>query len=189
MYGLVNRSLQDFICQEYGESEWESIKKRAHVNVDVFVSMEAYPDEITYQLVGAASEHLTIDPSLVLHAFGRHWVLVTGKEGYGEFLNLAGDTLPEFLNNLNNLHTRVALAFQSLRPPEFNVIEDNGESLRLQYISPREGLAPFVLGLLDGLGELFCQDMEIEHTLKREDCGHDEFLVRYQPQTEEKIIG
>jgi hypothetical protein len=135
---------------------------------------------MTYQLVGAASECLSVDAEEILTGFGRHWVLVTGREGYGELLNIAGKTLPEFLVNLNNLHTRVSLAFQKLQPPEFHVLQDDGQQLRLQYISERDGLAPFVVGLLGGLGELFGQEVDIELIQCKADVGFDEFRVRYQ---------
>jgi hypothetical protein len=181
MYGLVNRSLQSFIVSDYGQASWDAIRAAASVEEDSFVSMEAYPDALTYQLVGAASEHLSVGAEEILHGFGRHWVLVTGKESYGDFLILAGGSFPEFLSNLNNLHTRVALAFPALQPPEFRVLDNDGRQLRLQYISERDGLTPFVVGLLDGLGELFRQQVDVELIRTKEEAGFDEFHVAYQP--------
>lgn len=180
MYGLVNQSLQGFIVKQYGKESWDAIRSKAGVEVGTFVSMESYPDSMTYQLVGAASESLSVDAEEILNGFGRHWVLVTGREGYGELLSMSGETLPEFLANLNNLHTRVGLAFQKLQPPEFRVLQDDGQQLRLQYISERDGLAPFVVGLLEGLGEVFGQELDIELIQSKADVGFDEFRVRYQ---------
>lgn len=180
MYGLVNQSLQGFILSQYGKGSWDAIRSKAGVEVGTFVSMESYPDSMTYQLVGAASEYLSVGAEEILNGFGRHWVLVTGKEGYGELMSMAGKTLPEFLSNLNSLHTRVSLAFQDLQPPEFNVLQDDGQELRLQYISERDGLVPFVIGLLEGLGEVFGQDVDIELIQSKADVGFDEFRVRYR---------
>jgi hypothetical protein len=66
-----------------------------------------------------------------------------------------GRTLREFLLNLPDLHTRVALIFPELRPPEFACSEVTANSLRLHYRSTREGLTPFVVGLVEGLGGMF----------------------------------
>ena len=56
MYGLVNKAIEDLVVSNFGEDKWEAIKAKAGVDVEVFVSNEAYPDDITYNLVGAASE-------------------------------------------------------------------------------------------------------------------------------------
>jgi len=56
MYGMVNKAVEDMVCMQLGESVWEEIKSCAGVDIDVFMSNEAYSDEMTFQLVGAASE-------------------------------------------------------------------------------------------------------------------------------------
>ena len=58
MYGLVNRALQQLAVATKGEAAWDEIRRRAGVEDEVFMRMDAYPDEITYNLVGAASEVL-----------------------------------------------------------------------------------------------------------------------------------
>ena len=40
MYGLANKALQDVVCGRFGEGAWETIKRNAGVDIDVFVSME-----------------------------------------------------------------------------------------------------------------------------------------------------
>ena len=91
----------------------------------------------------------------MLHAFGRHWVLKTALDGYGELMRSGGRNLPEFLQNLPNFHTRVSLIFSHLQPPRFKCLDVTHHCLRLAYFSHRAGLAPFVEGLLYGLGEMF----------------------------------
>jgi hypothetical protein len=77
MYGLVNKAIEELVVTHFGEDQWELIKKKASVDVEVFVSNEAYPDEMTYDLVSAASEVLGKSASAILVAFGEHWVLKT----------------------------------------------------------------------------------------------------------------
>ena len=152
MYGLVNRAVEGLVLSKFGEEAWKDIKAKAGVEVEEFVSMQQYPDAITYDMVGAASEVLGLEPAQVLHAFGVHWVLETAAKSYGPLMEAAGATLPEFLGSLDQLHSRVAVTFPQLRPPSFRVSDAEGSRLRLHYYSEREGLAPFVVGLLDGLG-------------------------------------
>ena len=175
MYGLVNKAVVDLVCTKFGQDTWNKIKQKADVDIDVFVSMDGYPDDITYRLVGAASEVLKISPEQVLEAFGEWWVLYTANEGYGPLLNASGATLREFLMNLDALHARVALTMPDLRPPRFRLVDVDSSTMRLEYHSTRQGLAPMVVGLLRGLGIRFNTPIDIEHA-RRDD--HDEFVVR-----------
>lgn len=181
MYGLVNKAIADMVCSNYGEETWEKIKHKAEVEVETFVSMEGYPDDVTHRLVKAASEVLGLSATEIMHAFGEYWVQYTAQEGYGEMLDMSGDTLPEFLENLDALHARVGVIFPKLQPPSFECTEEEAESLKLHYYSERQGLAPMVKGLVKGLGERFETDVEVTQTQSRED-GHecDEFSIKYQ---------
>jgi len=177
MYGLVNKAVVDLVCSKFGQDTWNKIKAKAEVDIDVFVSMDAYPDDVTYRLVGAASEVLKIPPEQVLEAFGEWWVLYTASEGYGPLLDASGSNLREFLMNLDALHARVALTMPQLKPPRFRLVDVDPSTMRLEYYSPRQGLAPMVVGLLRGLGIRFKTPIEISHARKDE---HDEFTLRIQ---------
>ena len=96
-------------------------------------------------------------------------------------LKLAGDSFSEFLQNLDNLHARLGLSFPKLKPPAFHCTEVTDKSLRLHYRSEREGLAPMVIGLLNGLGKMF--DTEVSVSLDKARTNghtHDEFLVHFK---------
>ena len=58
MYGLINKAVRDLVLTRFGEAKWDEICRKAEVTEADFVSMEKYPDETTYRLVGAASEVL-----------------------------------------------------------------------------------------------------------------------------------
>lgn len=182
MYGLVNKAIQDMVCSRFGEDIWKKIKHKAEVDVDVFLSMEGYPDDITHKLVKAASAILDLPPSQIMQAFGEFWVQYTAQEGYGEMMDMSGDTLPDFLENLDNLHARVGVSFPKLQPPSFECSDMEENSLSLHYRSDREGLTPMIIGLVKGLGTRFDTEVEITQTVSRDEgAEHDEFLVIYKP--------
>jgi hypothetical protein len=60
------------------------------VEVEAFVSNEAFPDSMTYDLVGAASEVLGASASAILISFGEHWVLKTAATSYGAMMRAVG---------------------------------------------------------------------------------------------------
>ncbi len=180
MYGLVNKAVEEMARAASGDEGWERIRRRAEVEEQAFIGMTAYPDDITYRLVGAASAELGISPEEVLVAFGEHWVRYTAEQGWGPVLASAGDTLPEFLLGLDALHARVRLMMPALRPPSFRCTDVQETSLVLHYYSPRDGMAPMVLGLLRGLGVRFGVDVETVHAaVKEQGADHDEFLVTW----------
>jgi hypothetical protein len=163
VYGLVNRAIEEMVRRDHGDALWEDVRKRAGVDEAAFVSNESYPDDMTYALVAAASEISGESTTHVLQEFGRYWVRDTAVRHYGYLMRASGHTLREFLLNLPNFHTRVTLMLPKLVPPEFDCTEVAEKSLNLHYRSRRDGLVPFVEGLLHGLAELFGTTVELTH--------------------------
>jgi hypothetical protein len=182
MHGLVNQGVHDLAIQLGGEQLWREIRAAAGIDEETFIGMESYPDDVTWRLVEAASRVLGISTAEVLQAFGRHWILYTARRGYGPIFDTMGRTLTEFLGNLDAMHARLSLSMPDLRPPSFVCEERNDGQIRLEYRSDRPGLAPMVIGLLNGLGELFELELTVTQTVDRIDGGdHDEFLIDHAP--------
>ena len=182
MYGMVNKAIEQMVCAKHGEEVWETIKVKAEVEVEVFISNESYDDDVTYRLVAAASSVLGLPAETVLKGFGRYWVLETAQKGYGALMRSSGKNLAEFLVNLDHMHTRVKLMFPKLIPPRIECHAVTSSSLQLRYFSHRPGLAPFVIGLVEGLGEMFSTPAEVEQIGRRGgEVDHDTFLVRWKP--------
>jgi hypothetical protein len=179
MYGLINKAVEGLVRSKFGDSTWDRIRTRAGLPDEPFLSMEQYDDRTTYDLVAAASTELGAPAEAILEEFGLYWIRYTGEAGYGELMKTAGRTLPEFLRNLDQMHTRVKLSFPNLRPPSFAVRDETPSSLTLHYYSERAGLAPLVVGLLKGLGERFKLTLAIEHRRVEDGIPHDSFEVRW----------
>jgi hypothetical protein len=185
MYGLINKAIRDMILEGHGEELWTRVRVRAVVDAECFEAMEPYPDGLTKQLIAAASEELQQHPHDLMRAFGEFWVIHTAAEGYGQLMELAGSSLPEFLQNLDDLHARVGVNFPSLVPPSFETEEPAPGTIHLHYHSQREGLAPMVIGLVEGLGDRFDTPVDVDQLAWRsEGDDHDVFEVRFdEPQT------
>lgn len=182
MYGLVNRGLEQMVRTARGEEAWLRVKRAAGVEEVLFMTHHAYPDSVTLALVAATAVELETTPEEILERFGVHWVLVTAKD-YGAMLDATGRTLAEFLQNLPNLHTRVALSYPQLDPPRFRCSQVTESSLVLHYGSSRRGLAPFVIGLVRGLGLRFSTSVSVEHLGEDAASGEHSFQVRWASAT------
>lgn len=178
MYGLVNKAIEGLVCKEFGEDAWFDIVDKAGVEDDSFIAMDPYPDEVTYRLVGAASEALGIPGDDLLEAFGTYWIQYVGQRGYGPLMNLENRELFDFLEDLDKMHSRVADTMPELRPPRFVAERIDSARLRLNYHSERAGLGPMVVGLLKGLLDTKGLQGEIHWTAKRsEGAEHEVFEV------------
>ncbi|MBF2045895.1 heme NO-binding domain-containing protein [Leptolyngbya sp. NK1-12] len=181
MYGLVNKALKDMVCTRFGEESWQMVQQQAEIDIETFVNVESYPDDLTHRLVKAASQVLNLSSSEIMQAFGEYWVQYTASEGFAEIIDMCGDNLPEFLENLDNLHARVGVVFPKLQPPSFECTDVKEETLNLHYYSHRQGLTPMVFGLIQGLGKRFNTKVNVTQTKSREEGNdHDEFSVRYR---------
>lgn len=186
---MINRALEDMVVSRHGEDTWRTVLLKAGVDVEMFVRMETYPDSVTYSLVGAVSEILEKSVPDLLRDFGSYWIRYASAEGYGPLLDEAGGDLAEILGNLDELHFRLGTIFPmygsvkpdaGMQPPQFSCTDIDGKSLVLHYYSKRSGLAPMVMGLVDGLAERLHCTVDIRQlTFKDRGDDHDSFAVRY----------
>lgn len=177
MYGMVHQALEDMVVEHAGRDAWNDICEQAGSSTATFPSLSSFPDELTVGLVVASADRLGRPVDQMLVEFGRRWVGFALTTAYGPLLRESGDDVLATLRSLDGLHARVAVALPELRPPSFNVVGE-APTVTVEYYSPRDGLADFVVGLLHGLGDMHGVDVEVVHTLaKGEAADHDEFTV------------
>lgn len=183
MYGMVNAAIEQMVSERFGAARWQSVKARAGIDDPMFLSMKQYPDAVTESLAVAVAEELSMSLPEVLHAFGVFWVEYARRGPYGRLMLASGTCTYELLAALDAMHARIGLGFPELRPPSFRVEPHDGEVL-VEYRSERRGLAPFVVGLLEGVGNLFDERVEVTQVASK-DAGapHDRFLVRASRRT------
>ena len=162
MYGMVNQAVRSMIIERYGQATWSKIHLEAGAP-GTFTAMEPYDDSITYDLVAAVCRELSVEPTTVLRAFGEYWVANIATVHYERIMNSSGVSFTDFLGNLDHMHQRIRVAFPAYDPPSFRSKPIDDSSIQLDYYSKRQGLLPFVEGLLQGLAMHFSVQIEIEH--------------------------
>lgn len=138
MYGTVNQAIQGLVTENFGKDKRDKIKQISGVTQECLISNEPY-DDITYELVAAASEVLGLPSEQILRSFGEYWILKTGYERYGELMKAVGE----------NFH-------------DFMVEKINDSELRSHYYSSRSGLTDFVVGLIQGISIMFKVQIEVK---------------------------
>lgn len=162
MYGLVNQAVKSFLVDAHGTATWGRIRAEAGAPED-YSPLEPYDDSVTYNLVGATSRILGQPADALLYQFGVYWVEHIATAHYVKMIDTSGTTFPSFLRNLDQMHERMRVTFPGYRPPSFRVVELDDTRLLVDYYSIRQGLLPFVEGLLQGVAAHFDRDLTITH--------------------------
>ena len=180
MYGLIHKELRNMIQENYGEETWNKIITASGVPVDCFLTMRSYDDSLAFDLVAATSSVLATPAEKCLELFGRYWLLNSAPRSYENLLEITGQDFFEFLENLDVLHDRITSTFTDFRPPSFRLERLSENEAKLHYISSRQGLTPFVEGLLYGMAERFADTVDIVNTesLPVERGTHTVFTIK-----------
>ncbi|KAM9359474.1 guanylate cyclase soluble subunit beta-2-like [Symphorus nematophorus] len=186
-YGFINTCLKSLVVEKFGEETWVKLRDAAGVQ-DTFLTYEVYQDEITMQLVAEACKLLGVKPEFVLRQFGEYFFEFCKRSGYDHMLRTLGGNLFEFTENLDALHSYLALSYKEMNAPSFRVERNPDGTMLLHYYSDRRGLCHIVPGIIGAVArdffnseitmEIISQLEEQERTGKKE---HVVFLVTQWP--------
>lgn len=165
MYGMIHKAARDFVVGRKGEQIWNDVLSKSGLNDEHFISGQHYGDDLTVGLLGQIATSLDIELSDLLYEFGRHWISFTGASSYSAVMDMAGDDLVTFLDNLDAMHRSIKATMPEAVMPTFAVIRHSAAEIELLYRSERTGLEDFVRGLLAGLLERFTEygDIDVQH--------------------------
>ncbi|KAL6091921.1 hypothetical protein STEG23_014323, partial [Scotinomys teguina] len=183
MYGFINTCLQSLVTEKFGEEMWEKLRASAEVQ-DAFMTYTVYDDIITIKLIQEACKVLDVSMEAILKLFGEYFFKFCKMSGYDRMLRTLGGSLTEFIENLDALHSYLALSYQEMKAPSFRVEGGADGAILLHYYSDRSGLCHIVPGIIEAVAKDFFNtdvamsilDMneEVERTGKKE---HVVFLV------------
>ena len=177
MYGMIHKAARSYAIEQLGEAFWDVFARQHGLTDADFVIGERYSDDVTLGMVVALAETMKTPLEDFLEAFGRHWIAFARGGAYANLMVVGGADLPSFLGNLNRMHDGLAAAMPGSRMPQFFVLDDTPQTLRLRYVSERQGLEPFVVGLLQGLCAMFAVAADVTHAPQ---VGTGVFEIRYQ---------
>ncbi|XP_063474583.1 LOW QUALITY PROTEIN: guanylate cyclase soluble subunit beta-2-like [Symphalangus syndactylus] len=182
-YGFINTCLQSLVIEKFGEETWEKLKTSAEVQ-DAFMTYAMYDDIITIKLIQEACNILGVSMEAILKLFGEYFFQFCKMFGYDRMLRTLGGNLMEFTENLDALHSYLALSYQEMNAPSFRVERGADGKMFLHYYLDRSGLCHIVPGIIEAVAKDFFDidvtmdilDMneEVERTGEKE---HVVFLI------------
>ncbi|MEM0937664.1 MAG: heme NO-binding domain-containing protein [Pseudomonadota bacterium] len=153
MNGLINRAIQCFVRDTYGQDRWRSVARSLGLTPDGFETMLQYEDGETERLLAVVSVELGKDQQTILEDLGTYLVSHETTSGIRRLLRFCGETFTDFLHTLNDLPSRAQLAMPGLVLPELEVREDPPGQFRVFVLTNREGWGDVVLGLLRAMAD------------------------------------
>ena len=161
MYGMIHKALRELAIDKAGEDAWREIAIECKLDSEHFISGQHYSDNVTNALIRAVAAKTGADVDTLLKDFGRHWIEFAENSSFSAVLDMAGDDLVTFLDNLDRMHVSIKTTMPEAVMPSFHVDKAGGDEVVMTYTSPRQGLTPFVTGLLEGVLARFGEQGEI----------------------------
>lgn len=153
MHGLINRAIERFVVDSYGEANWQAAVQRADVGFTEFEAMWTYDENITPRVLAAVCDVLDRSYEELLEDIGTYLVSHPNASALRRLLRFGGVTFLEFLHSLEDLPDRARLAVSDLQLPRIELHELSKEQYALKCYSDFYGWGFLFMGVLRALAD------------------------------------
>ncbi|MEM6729239.1 MAG: heme NO-binding domain-containing protein [Pseudomonadota bacterium] len=153
MHGLINRALQCFLRDTYGEELWNRVMERADLGFTCFEAMLHYDEEITGQVLDLAAQQLSKAREDLLEDLGNYLVSHENTEALRRLLRFGGVDFLEFLHSLDDLPGRARLAVPDLVLPSLELTEIGAQEFKLICGNDIPGFGHVMMGVLRAMAD------------------------------------
>jgi hypothetical protein len=163
MHGLINRSIQSYVCCRFGSTIWEDVIRHAGFDFNEFEAMLSYDDSLTPQVLDAISDVINRPRDDLMEDIGTFLVTDPGFEGMRRLLRFGGVNFEDFLHSLDDLPDRTRLAVPDLHLPHIELRAQADGQYSLICNAPVTGFGNLMMGILrvmaDDYGALVLLDL------------------------------
>lgn len=172
MHGLVNRAIQCFVRDTYGAGAWEDLARRGDLPLAGFEAMFLYDDAVTDRMLDAVVTVLARPRETVLEDLGTYLVSHPNVEPLRRLLRFGGETFQEFVESLDDLPRRAALALPELELPALEVVPEDGSDTEMRVCCrwARDGFGHVLVGMLRTLADDYGALVLLDHEGRQGDA-------------------
>lgn len=163
MHGLIDRAIQGFLRDSYGEALWQSVARAAGLGFLTFEPMQRYDVTQTEAVLDAAALQLDRPREALLEDMGTYLVSHPTLEPLRRLLRFGGVDFHDFLSSLEDLAGRARLAVADLDMPELELAQLSADRFRLTCRAPVVAGGHVVVGLLRAMADDYGALVYIEH--------------------------
>lgn len=164
MHGLINRSIQNFICDRYGRDIWVAVTGQAGLDFADFEAMLIYDDALTSHIIDAATAVLHRPRGDFLEDIGTYLVCDPAYDGVRRLLRFGGVNFTDFLHSLDDLPDRARLAVSELHLPAIELREYAQGRFSLRTDATMNGFGFVMMGVLRVMADDYGTLAVLEHT-------------------------
>lgn len=157
MHGSINRAIELFVRDSYGEDTWRGCVARVGLACSEFEPLLEYPDQVTDDLLADLSKHLGKSTSDVLEDIGTYLVSHPTADPVRRLLRFSGADFLEFLNSIDELPARTQLVMSDLDIPEIT-LQEHKDQVFTVCVSDQHGRAEWYSHVLMGLLRAMADD-------------------------------
>jgi len=166
MHGLVNRALERFTRDSYGDGLWQEVMSGLDLGYGGFEPLMRYDPEVTERVLMALGTRLGRARTDLLEDVGTYLVSHPKVEPIRRLLRFSGVDFADFLHSLEDLPDRARLAVADLDLPPICLHADGAGLYRLEVgLRDRGGLrfGPVVMGVLRAMADDYGALVFLEH--------------------------
>jgi len=153
MHGLINRTIENYLCDTYGRKFWCDVAGRLDAGFIDFEPMFQYDDALTPAVIDLAVQASQKPREALLEDLGTYLVTDPRAERVRRLLRFGGVDYVDFLHSLDDLHGRARLAVPDLNLPELEMTGLGDGSYSVACTSDLDGFGHVLVGLLRALAD------------------------------------
>lgn len=150
MHGLINRSIQHFLTETYGEELWREAAAEAGLPPEGFEAMLIYEDTQTFLLIDLAAARLRKPAAAIWEDYG---MFLVSLRPLRRLMRFSGVDYGDFLASLDELHERAELAVEGVGLPRLAVEMRGGGLASVQHDRVWPGFSHALAGVLRAMAD------------------------------------
>ena len=167
MHGLMNRAIQCFILDTYGDAVWTDISRRADLGFTAFEAMLQYDSALTDGVMTAAVALLGKTREELLEDLGTYMVSHPTQGAVRRLLRFSGADFIDFIHSLDDLPDRARLAVPDLGLPTLILRDHTPTRFSLECHGSAPGFGYVLLGVLRAMADDYGALVLLDHQESR----------------------
>lgn len=166
MQGLIARTLQNFLQDTYGHSEWLDIAAYSGLEATEFEAMLDYDIELVQAVLTCAETRLSKPPEVIFEDIGTYLVTHPNNETLRRLLRYGGEDFFDFLHSLEDLPGRAQLAMADLRLPDLELRDFSDNQFCLRCLCTErwmQGFGHVLVGVLRSMADDYGALVLLDH--------------------------
>lgn len=170
MHGLINRSIQNFISDNFSVAVWKQVARRVGMDFEEFEPMLTYENRLTSDVIDAMTYVLGRPKSELLEDLGSYLVSHPSQEGVRRLLRFGGVGFEDFLHSLDELHDRAKLAVPNLYLPTMELDQVERRHFTLVCRGSLPGFGNVMTGILRVIADDYGALVLLDNSCISEGC-------------------